>query len=74
MLRLILLFLICYIIWKIVQIVIKVFKSTRSRYDTVHRSSQNKKQVVQFTDVKDAEFKDLPPEPEKQNDKAKSSE
>ena len=75
MLRYILLLIIGYIIWKIIQFVIKIYNTTRSRYNAVHQSPQNKKPAVQqFTDVKDAEFRDLPPEPEKQKDKAKSSE
>jgi hypothetical protein len=75
MLRFTLLLIIGYIIWKIVQVVIKIYNSTRSRYNSVRQAPQNKKPAVQqFTDVKDAEFKDLPPEPEKHDDKAKSSE
>jgi len=58
---------IAYLLWKIVRIVIKVFRSGDQGYNRVHGTSEGSSKPSTHTEITDADFEEI--EPKKKKDK-----
>jgi hypothetical protein len=63
MFRLILYFFLGYLVWRVVQIVVRIMSNARSdNHQSVHNGSTTQQTTATpFSNVKDADFEDLPP-------------
>ena len=70
MFRLILVFLVGYVIWKMVQLAIRIMSNIRpsDRRHVRDERGPEPKQKQEYTNVTDAEFEDLPPTGEDNKD------
>ena len=75
MFRLLLYAILGYIVWKIVQIVMRMAgRSSRSNHESIDEPSGQKQSppTIEFPDVKEARFEDIPPS-ESKDDKSPPS-
>ena len=72
--RFILFVIVGYILWRLVQMVVRIMGNRRNRHDNdIFESSQNRSSPAQkFSDIKDADFEDITPK-EKNDEKTKPS-
>ena len=63
MFRLVLYFFMGYLVWRVVQIVLRIMSNARGdKHESVHSASTTQQTTsAPFPDVKDADFEDLPP-------------
>jgi len=54
-----------YVVWKVIQIVMRTMSSSRPREDVFTNQTLPKNAPKKFSNVEDADFEDLPPEEKK---------
>jgi len=54
-----------YVVWKVIQIVMRTMSSSRPREDVFTNQTPPKNAPKKFSNVEDADFEDLPPEEKK---------